>query len=290
MKLATSMRRWPTIALAVCLAVASAGCGDDDAGGASPPAPSPTGSATPTATSSRTATATSSRTPTAELPPTASPSPTGTSTATATTTLPPGVQALHRGSRYCELLLVRLRGTVLEAQVWGTQGLGDCPAARWQALDPGTIRSETGAFAVVLNGPRYWLPNSTTGELPRMERMTFGELEMRFLATVEVDPRQGNTPYLERVVHRSTTFTFDAGEEIYELTSPEGVVYVMQAMSQIVDPDLAFADLSTLGERLALPAGWDYRARTLESPLVLTVEGQAIVLQDELLNTYQRAG
>ncbi len=33
-----------------------------------------------------------------------------------------------RGNRYCEVLLAFLEGSSVEAQVWGTQGLNDCPA------------------------------------------------------------------------------------------------------------------------------------------------------------------
>ena len=182
---------------------------------------------------------------------------------------------LGRGDRYCEILLVNQSGGAFEAQVWGTQGLSDCPEASWDALDAETIQSETGALAVILNGPRLWLPNTTTGELAADERMMFGDLDMRLFATVEVDPSQSNDPYTERVVRRTTSFTFDQGEEIYELKSPEGIVYVMQSLSQIVDPDLTLADLSTLGERLALPEGWTYEARTLDADLVLAVEGEA---------------
>ena len=47
-------------------------------------------------------------------------------------------------------------------------------------------------------------------------------------------------------------------------------------------------DLATLGDRLMLPEGWSYTARTLDSDLVLSVDGEAIVLTDDLSNTYQR--
>ncbi|MEM9456724.1 MAG: haloalkane dehalogenase [Myxococcota bacterium] len=193
------------------------------------------------------------------------------------------------GSRYCEILLVKPSGTELEAEVWGTQGLGDCPAASWEAIDTEAIKYETGALEVILNGPRYWL-NRSVGALPSMELQTFGDLEMRRLATVEIDPSQSEEPgpYTESTVLRTTTYTYRAGEEIYELTSPEGVVYVMQSMSQIADPDLVLADLPTLGERLVLPAGWTYTARTLDADLIMTAEGEATVLQDDLTNTYQR--
>ncbi len=193
-----------------------------------------------------------------------------------------------RGSRYGEVLLVRRDGTTIEAEVWGTQGLSDCPAASWEALDPRVIRSETGALAVVLNGPRYWLPNLTMGSLAAKERKQFGELEMRRLATLEIRPPLNSDPYQERTVRRKTNFVFQKGEEIYELKSPNGAVYVMQSMSQIVDRDLKIAELSTLASGLTLPEGWTYEARTLDDNLVLTAKGKAIVLQDDLRNTYQR--
>jgi hypothetical protein len=90
------------------------------------------------------------------------------------------------------------------------------------------------------------------------------------------------------VVRRETTFTFNRGEEIYELTSPTGAVYVMQSMSQIADPDLTLDELPTMVSRLDLPRGWTYRARTLDTDLVLTAHDEAIVIQDDLNNTYHR--
>ena len=192
-----------------------------------------------------------------------------------------------RGDRYCEVLLVSMDGTAIVADAWGTQGISHCPAEHWEALDPASIASDTGALAVVMNGPRYWLPNATTGTLPDVERRFFGDLEMRLLATIEV-PSISQEAYRETTVLRVTTYTFDAGAEIYELTSPEGAVYVMQAMSNIVDPDLTLEVLSTLGARLELPAGWSYQARTLESALILDITGQATMVQDELQNSYQR--
>jgi hypothetical protein len=197
-------------------------------------------------------------------------------------------EPMRRGDRYGEVLVVRRKGLSAEAEVWGTQGISDCPAESWNALDAETIRSKTGARRVILNGPRIWLPNTTTGSRPSAKRATFGKLEMGLIATLDLERGQKATPYRERVVPRTTTFTFNRGEEIYELTSPKGAVYVMQSMSQIVDPDLTLDQLGTLGSRLALPRGWTYRARKLEVDLVLAIEGEAVVLQDDLKNTYLR--
>ena len=195
---------------------------------------------------------------------------------------------LRRGDRYCEILLVRSAGTGFEAEVWGTPNLNYCPAESWEALDPQTIQSDTGAQAVVMNGPRLWLVSSGEGSQVSPERMTFGDLEMRRLATVEIDPGQSTDPYAERTVQRTTTYTFASGDEVYELTSPEGAIYVMQSVSQIEDPTLGLDDLPDLGARLTMPAGWSYQARTLEEDLVMVAGGQAAITQDDLGNTYQR--
>ena len=132
--------------------------------------------------------------------------------------------------------------------------------------------------------------SSGSGSEVSPERMRFGDLEMRFLATLELDMAGGIAPYVERAVLRTTTFTFASGEEIYELTSPGGTVYVMQSMSQMVDPDLTLADLPGLGSRLELPEGWSYKVNRRITDLVLVVEGEVAVLVDDLKNTYMRVG
>lgn len=197
---------------------------------------------------------------------------------------------LTRGSRYCELILARFGAMGPEAEVWGSVGLGDCPQEDLEALDLDAIAMEHDALQVIVNGPRYWIPNSGTSALsPSLDTITFfGDLPMHRLATITVDPSEDRTEYNETVVLRTTTYAFDAGEEIYELRSPDGATYVMQSMSRIIDPTLEFTDLPTLGDRLMLPEGWTYAPRTLESELVLVADGEAVVLTDDLSNTYQR--
>ncbi|MFN3199479.1 MAG: haloalkane dehalogenase [Bradymonadia bacterium] len=196
----------------------------------------------------------------------------------------------RRASRYCELLIVYMHDGALEAEVWGTPGLNACPEEAWAAIDIDAIQAETGALAVIRNGPRHWIPNTTTSEAQgeRMRR-TFGTLEMNLLASVPLESgAQESTPYTPQIVRRATTYTFNAGEEIYELTSAEGEIYVMQSMSLMSDPELTFADLPNLSARLSLPEGWAYQARTLSEDLVMSVDGEATVLIDDLGNTYQQ--
>jgi hypothetical protein len=130
-------------------------------------------------------------------------------------------------------------------------------------------------------------------EFPEAAHRWYGDLalEMQLIATLVVNPAQASAgPYTEARVERSSVFEFWSGFEAYKLTSPDGATYLMQAMSQTVDPDLTLADLSDLGSRLALPEGWTYRANRRITDLVLAVDGEVFVLQDELQNTYMRVG
>lgn len=53
-----------------------------------------------------------------------------------------------RGVRYGEVLAVYLRESGLEAEVYGTQMLNDCPQELWETLDAGVIAAEMEALAV----------------------------------------------------------------------------------------------------------------------------------------------
>lgn len=217
----------------------------------------------------------------------------GSTTATATGTLTndqgwPRVEGL-RGERYCEVLLARIVDTRLNAEVWNTYGLNDCPPDAWEALDVTVIKTERGVIAALLNGPRYWLMDAiekkSGGE---RQETTFGTLDMFLAATVDLGPIPPNlAPYTERHVARESVFEFSEGTEIYELVAADGRIFVMQSYSQQTDGGLSEADLAGLGARIVPPDGWSYRARTLDSMLRVGVVGtDATVVQDELGNTY----
>jgi hypothetical protein len=82
-----------------------------------------------------------------------------------------------------------------------------------------------------------------------------------------------------------------AGRPVYEMLTPDGKTYVMQAYSHIIDGSLTMQSLAALGGQLQIPEGWQYRARTPDQEPTLTLAtagGQAHVLQDELQNTYMQ--
>jgi len=191
------------------------------------------------------------------------------------------------GKRYGEVLLVTPGEAGPQATVYNSYPLNDCPAELWSALDAQAIATENGAATALLDGPRYWLMNSiekvTQG--PRMIK-NFGGIDMLLQATVLLTA-MNPAPYTANQVNRHTVFTFDAGEEVYELQDPAFRRWVMQTWSQIVDPELSRADLPQLGERLDLPEGWTYQKRVLESPLRIdSAPRAALVLQDDLTNSY----
>src|SRR5262245_503015 len=135
-----------------------------------------------------------------------------------------------RDRRYCEVFVVRRTGLKLEADVYNTLGLNDCPQAQWAAIDPAKLKNERDAFTIVMDG--------IVIERRAQSPADFQGLMMNLVGVLHIPWRDlaDRRPYTEHTVSRRTRFTFDAGEPVYELISPSGDVYVMQSYSEIVDP------------------------------------------------------
>lgn len=194
-----------------------------------------------------------------------------------------------RDLRYCEVLLVSLSGSQPIASVYNTYPLNDCPESKWSALDPKALATQFGANVAMLNGPRHWMINHVekVGD-PTSEKADFGGIEMYKQATVPIGSLIDQArPYSPYPVSRSTIFTYNAGSEIFQLTAPDGSVFVMQSFSQQKDPSLTLASLPSLANKLELPAGWKFGSRVLTEDLkIITVKNPAQVLQDNLGNSY----
>jgi hypothetical protein len=194
-----------------------------------------------------------------------------------------------RGVRYGEVLAMFLRETGLEAEVYGTQMLNDCPQELWETLNADEIAKDMGAVFTKLNGPRYWVLDGLGSKVAVVDPVfkDFNGIQMRRIATIPIGADFAAGPYVARNVNRGAVFFFDAGKTVYELVDPDGRALVMQARCVGVDPGMTEESLATLGERLALPEGWSYRTRILESELVVdTSASLATVVQDEFENTY----
>lgn len=202
--------------------------------------------------------------------------------------------------RYCEVLLAVWVNGELQADVYGTPGLNDCPQEQLEAVDIDALRDQYGAFTGLLNGPRFWVLDNISGSGERPldgiaggpgEVVSLGGLQMRLLATV-ILPREfitgGAARYRVATVARDTVFHYVAGRRIYELTDTLGTRYIMQSFSRIVDRDLQLRELADLDDRLQLPEGWRFKTYFLDRALDLPSDnGFARVITDDLGNTYQ---
>jgi hypothetical protein len=273
--------------VALTLAIGSiatvAACGDDATAPASTAAATTTPTTVPPTTAAPATTAVDTTAPATTDQATTAPAST---TPPPRFTYPDGI----RDVRYCEVVLLKADTDGLYAEVWNTMGRSECPQDEWEAIDTAAIAAEYGAATALANGPRYWTLDRIDATMQSTAPVTvFGTLEMFLGATVDLGAGlPSTTPYTQRPVARDTVFFFDAGSEVYELTDPDGAVYVMQSYSQKLDPTLSADQLAGLGARLKLPAGWTFSTRVLDAELeVRDVDGVAVVVQDDFENTYQ---
>lgn len=98
-----------------------------------------------------------------------------------------------------------------------------------------------------------------------------------------------NKPYQSHVVHRKTTWVYQADKPVFELIDPNGQVFVMQSYSVQKYPQ-TMNTLTQLGAKLQLPKGWKFKTGVLNKPETIeAVNNKAVVVQDNFLNTYQKA-
>ena len=205
-----------------------------------------------------------------------------------------------RDTRYCEIIPSTRDKATIVSEVYNTLGLNDCPADAWVTITEDKVNEEYGSVQAKLNGPRHWMMDTIIGKGQTVESplFTFGGptgIDMQRRAVIETkvgEDTVGDAYYAPNDVERDTVFVYNAGEPVFELTDPDGHVYMMQSYSQIVDPNLSYDQLAELGSRLQLPEGWTFSTRVLDEAFSLTTEstgGVAYVINDELLNSYQRA-
>ena len=258
-----------TLGLFVAAAVVLVACGSGDSGSAGTTAPA--GSTAVSAPSNASAS--------------------GGASSTSAGTAPP--QTGLRDARYCEIIPTWTQGNTVTTKVYNTLSYNDCPAVRWNAITERQVNGELGSESAKWNGPRHWVMDtiqasgsSATNETITVNSVTFG---IRAVITTDAgEPTVGDQFYVPNQVNRTTTFTYDDGEPVFELTDPDGNVYMMQSYAQIVDRNLSYDQLPDLGSQLELPAGWTYASRTLTEDYDLMADGLAYVVNDNLANSYQR--
>lgn len=195
-----------------------------------------------------------------------------------------------RDYRYCELLFTFEHDTKTTTEVYATIGFNDCPTEDWLAINAEELMDTYGAVDVKANGPRFWLLNKIKrgeGDVGYEKVATFGNIQMNLAAQID-GPLEEAESYKEHTIKRWTIFKFKKNNRIYKLINPAGEVYVMQSYTTMVKSDLTIDDLETLDQVLDVPDGWRFESEVLEEELELTSDGDAVVIQDELENSYQK--
>lgn len=198
-----------------------------------------------------------------------------------------------RDVRYCEVIPSITDGSTVTTSVYNTLGYNTCPAVQWAALTENKVNREFGSQSAKLNGPRHWVLDDiqASGSSQTGKTFTFGGIEMGLRATLTTQagqPTVGNQFYAPNEVQRDTVWIYAAGKPIFELTDPQGNVYVMQSYAQIADRTLTMEQLPDLASKLKLPPGWGYQTETPSTELDLGSNGIATVVNDDLYNSYQK--
>lgn len=195
-----------------------------------------------------------------------------------------------RGERYCEIIVSK---SVPTFAVYNTIGLNQCPDDAWKKVSTHEVKKITGSTFVHLNGPRYWVIDGFShSNLVSPTVVQFNGIGMREAGVLHLKMRdllKPNRPYQTRDVNRKTTWVYNAGKPVFELIDPQGSVYIMQSYS-VQRGQQSEKSLEQLGSKLKLPAGWKFKTGVLSKNIsVQAIDGTAVVVQDDLLNTYQKA-
>jgi hypothetical protein len=177
------------------------------------------------------------------------------------------------------------------------QAILDSYNATYPAGNPYGLPS--GANDIILDWPRNWMYNqgfsAPTGateslvfdvpypNVPGAPTTTFGFAAFNANAT--------GLAYIPSNVVRNATWTYYANNQIFQLLDPSGNLYVMQSCARFVDPNLIYENLQNvayMASELDLPAGWSYSVAQLLQQFDNNSEGNAILVQDALGNSYMQ--
>ena len=217
-----------------------------------------------------------------------------------------GAKLMHfdgiNGQRYTEIFLIggNKLTNKLVGGIYNTVGLNDpehtgdtCPAEILDKVNVKTLAQEHKLLSAFKNGPRLWTLDWLE-VLVGKERDLQG-LNARWVMWLDVPKQLGQSQdkMSYRQIHgkRDTHMGINKGTRVYLLDDPEDNTYCMKSASLIIDPNQTYESLKDLGSRLTPAPGWKFRTKVLEKDLIFNTDnGNAIICQDDLGNTYDRVG
>jgi hypothetical protein len=200
-----------------------------------------------------------------------------------------------RGCPHGQLLVMQRKDDSDHGLVYNTIGMNRCPLAAYEAIDTYAVARETESEVVWKHPRGFWTMDALTITLMGEPR-ELGGLMFNFVARREMPvgsspaPHGADPAFRPSQISHVTTYEFLSGLPAQLLRSPDGVIWVMQTCTRDPGPDGTSMEVGSLGDGLALPDGWRYRAAILSHNLVVeTIDVGAIVL-DNLGNTYLSCG
>jgi hypothetical protein len=202
--------------------------------------------------------------------------------------------AKARNYAFCEIVPVMGQKPDVVAQFYNSSGVGDCPPAKFDAIDAKKLAQQVGADMVWLNPRRHWMMDQMW-IYKAGETVDFDGVKATWVATMTPEQLKAGSSkaYIPVDIHRESQWLFEKGKPVYLMRLPDGKVYVMQSYVNVVDKSLTMTGLPQLGSKLHLPEGWKFEVKTLDKDLSIDPRksgGVAHIIQDELKNTYEGCG
>lgn len=95
-----------------------------------------------------------------------------------------------RGSRYCEILVIKGNLTNLNAIVYNRLGCHDCPDEIWRSVDPKKLKDSLKAKSIAMNGPRVFMMDRIGQNNTPPPKVNLAGIEMIERATVPVSKKK----------------------------------------------------------------------------------------------------
>lgn len=168
------------------------------------------------------------------------------------------------------------------------------PQALVEKLDLKQIKQEQGLLGVNLNGPKLWQPDWL--EVDQGAERTFAGMPMTWVAQLNVPAKGGigmDQPYTPMTIARKSGVGWNKGTTVMLLDDAEGNTWIMKGYQVGLKPTYTYVEFKTAGQSMfkKLPAGWNFRVKTLDKDLIEKPEGGvATIMPDEFFNVYDKTG
>lgn len=191
--------------------------------------------------------------------------------------------------RYCEFLLARQIAPTIQAEVFNTVGLGNCPLGPFDAADPAKIAVDNDAIIVQKSGPSRWVLDSITTR-PVGDPIDMDGVRTRSIGTLT--PSSPVPPaFVPIPIDRTIVWSYRKARTLRILISPGNRRYVMQSYSKMDGANQKEADLNRLGSNpgTGIPEGWTFKKKKVKQKLLtLSTRGAPYIVRDGFDNVYQR--